>query len=126
MWESTIDLRDRTNVEKLLFEELRNTSKSITVVLMEDFNLPRINWEHHTAGTTELVLKNLDNNFMVQVLREQTWKDALLDLLLVNRVDLMREVEVGVCLGHSEQEVIEFKISIVTGGKVPAKSQLQT
>lgn len=28
-------------------------------------------------------------------LREQTWKNALLDLLLVNRVDLVREVEIG-------------------------------
>lgn len=28
-------------------------------------------------------------------LREQIWKDALLDLLLVNRVGLVREVEIG-------------------------------
>lgn len=34
-------------------------------------------------------LKHLDDNFMVQVLRELTSKDALLDLLLVNREDVV-------------------------------------
>lgn len=34
-------------------------------------------------------LKHLDDNFMVQVLRELTWKDAFLDSLLVNREDLV-------------------------------------
>lgn len=45
---------------------------------------------------------------MEQVLREATEKDAMLDLLLVNRVGLVSEVEIGSCLGHNEQEEIEF------------------
>ncbi|KAJ7405426.1 hypothetical protein BTVI_69140 [Pitangus sulphuratus] len=46
-----------------------------------------------------------------EVLREPTQKDAL-DLLLVNRVDLVSEVEIGGHLGHSDHEVIKFKISV--------------
>ncbi|KAJ7400183.1 hypothetical protein BTVI_107551 [Pitangus sulphuratus] len=91
---------------------------------MGDFNLPEI-LEHHSTGTTRTrrLLKNLDDNFMEQVLRELTWKDALLDLLLVNRVDLMMEVEIGGCLGHSDHGAISLK-SLLTGGKVPAIPQL--
>ncbi|KAJ7410989.1 hypothetical protein WISP_105223 [Willisornis vidua] len=73
-----------------------------------------INWEHHTAGTTwaRSFLKKLDDNFTEKIIRHLTQKDGLLDLLLVNRVDLMSEVEIGGCLGHSNHKVIEFKISV--------------
>ncbi|KAJ7410618.1 rna-directed dna polymerase from mobile element jockey-like [Pitangus sulphuratus] len=102
------------DVDKLFFEELRDTSKSTALVLMGDFNLPEINWEHHTAGTTwsRRFLKNLDDNCLEQVLREVTRKDALLDLLLVNRKDLVNKVEIGGRLGHSDHEAIKFKISV--------------
>ncbi|KAJ7417532.1 hypothetical protein WISP_63910 [Willisornis vidua] len=46
---------------------------------------------------------------MEKVLRKLTQKDALHDLLLVNRVDLMRAVEID---GHSDHKVIKFKISV--------------
>lgn len=76
---------------KLFYEEIRDTSKSTALVLMGDFNLPEIKWEHHTAGTNQArrFLNNLDDSFVKQVLREPTQKGALLDLLLVNSVDLM-------------------------------------
>ncbi|KAJ7411703.1 hypothetical protein WISP_101529 [Willisornis vidua] len=118
------DKNDDTN--ELFFDKLRDTSKSTGLVLMEHFNLPEINWEHHTAGTTwaRRFLKNLDDNFMEQVLRKATQKDAL-DLLLVNKEDLMNKVETGSHLGHSSHKVIEIKIS-VDCRKVPAKPQLWT
>lgn len=60
---------------------------------------------------------------MEQVLRQANEKDALLDLLLVNREGLVSKVEIGSCLGHSDQEEIKFKIS-VNRRKVLAKPQL--
>ncbi|KAF4795393.1 hypothetical protein TURU_093182 [Turdus rufiventris] len=59
--------------------------------------------------------KKQDDNFMEQVLRKPTGKDALLDLLLVNREDVMSKVVTGAYLGHSDHgaiEAIEFKISV--------------
>ncbi|TRZ18635.1 hypothetical protein HGM15179_008456, partial [Zosterops borbonicus] len=78
----------------------------IGIVLMGDFTLPEINWEHDIAGTTlaRRFLKVLEDNFMEQVLREVTQNDALLDLLLVNRVDLMS--------GDWQPSWQEFKISV--------------
>ncbi|KAJ7397764.1 hypothetical protein BTVI_132244 [Pitangus sulphuratus] len=102
------------DVNEFFFEELRDTSKSTALVLMWDFNLPDTNWEHHTAGTTwaRRFQKNLNESCMEQALRKMTQKDALLDLLLVHRVDFMIEVGTGCCLSHSDHEEIEIKISV--------------
>ncbi|GAB0186493.1 hypothetical protein GRJ2_001114600 [Grus japonensis] len=98
--------------DELFFKEIIEASRSTALVLMGDFNLPDINWEHHTADTSRFrsFLKHLDDNFLVQVLKEPTRKGALLDLLLVNREGLMGEVAIGGRLGHSDHEVVEFKI----------------
>ncbi|GAB0203307.1 hypothetical protein GRJ2_002796300 [Grus japonensis] len=98
--------------DELFFKELREASRSTALVLMGDFNLPDVNWEHHTADTSRSrsFLKHLDDNFLVQLLKEPTRKGALLDLLLVNREGLVGEVAIGGRLGHSDHEVVEFKI----------------
>ena len=43
-------------------------------------------------------------------LSEPTRKDALLDLLLVSREELVGNVMVGVCLDHSNHRMVKFKI----------------
>ncbi|GAB0207904.1 mitochondrial enolase superfamily member 1 [Grus japonensis] len=98
--------------DELFFKELREASRSTALVLMGDFNLPDVNWEHHTADTSRSrrFLKHLDDSFLVQLLKEPTRKGALLDLLLVNREGLVGEVAIGGRLGHSDHEVVEFKI----------------
>ncbi|GAB0186949.1 hypothetical protein GRJ2_001160200 [Grus japonensis] len=86
---------------ELFFRELRDASRSTALVLMGDFNLPDVNWEHHTADTSRSrsFLKHLDDNFLVQVLKEPMRKGALLDLLLMNRHGLMGDVAIGGHLG---------------------------
>ena len=53
--------------------------------------MPDINWDYHTADMTKSrrFLKNLDDNFLVQVLREPARKGALLDLFVENREGLV-------------------------------------
>ncbi|RMC04910.1 hypothetical protein DUI87_18085 [Hirundo rustica rustica] len=41
------------DTDELLFEELRDSSKSTALVLMGEFNLAEINWEHPTPGTAQ-------------------------------------------------------------------------
>ena len=80
--------------------------------LWVDLNFPDINWEYHAvdANRSRKFLKHVEDNFLVQVLREPTRKGALLDLLFVNREGLMGKVVIGGCLGHSDHEVVEFQI----------------
>ena len=74
------------DTNELFAKQLRETSLSSTaLVLMGDFNLPDVNWEDHTADTSRSrrFLTHLDDNSLVQLLRETTRKGAILDLLLV-------------------------------------------
>lgn len=66
---------------------------------MDDFNFPDVIWEYNTAdlNKSRRLLKHLDDNFLVQVLREPTRQVAYLDLLLVDREGLTSEVEIN---GH--------------------------
>jgi len=74
--------------------------------------LPAINCDYHMANTSRSrrFLKHLEDNFLVQVLREPTRKGALLDLLLENREGLVGDVAIGGHLGHNDHEVVEFEI----------------
>ncbi|KAJ7419856.1 hypothetical protein BTVI_23650 [Pitangus sulphuratus] len=58
-----------------------------------------------------------------KVLRKPAWKDVLLDLLLVSRVNLMRQLDIGGCLGHTDHKVTKFKIS---GGRRKSASKTST
>ncbi|GAB0205531.1 hypothetical protein GRJ2_003018700 [Grus japonensis] len=56
------------------------------------------------------VLKHTEGYFLIQVLRDLTRKGVLLDLLFVNRDGLMGEGMIGGCLGHKDDDIVEFKI----------------
>ncbi|KAK4818300.1 LOW QUALITY PROTEIN: hypothetical protein QYF61_010762 [Mycteria americana] len=82
---------------ELFYRQLGEISGSIALVLMGDFNCPDINWEYPSAGKSRSwkFLKFVgDDNFLSQVLSEPARKDALLDLLFVNREGLMGDVMV--------------------------------
>lgn len=55
------------------------------------------------------------------MLSEPKRKDALPVLLFVNREGLVRDVVIGGCLGHSDHEMIEFKIFRAMGKKRTAE-----
>lgn len=56
---------------------------------------------------------------MVQVLREPTRKDALLDLLFVSRERFIGKVVITGCLGHSDHVIVELQIISNRGKTVP-------
>lgn len=99
------------DTNELFFKKLRSISTSATLVFVGHFSLPDVMWEHHTDDTnrSRRVLKHMDDNFLVWVLRQPAGKVALLDSFLVNREDLMSKMEMSGCLGHSNHEAIEFK-----------------
>lgn len=72
-----------------LFEELGDTSKSTALVLMRDYNLQKSAGSHHTADTTQVAafFKTLVTS--LQKRREPAGKDSSIDLLPVNREDLV-------------------------------------
>lgn len=53
---------------------------------------------------------SVGGKFSSQLLNEPTRKDALLDLLFVNREELMGNVMGGGCLGHSDHKMVVLQI----------------
>jgi len=86
-----------SNTSELFCAELRDVSRSGALVLRSDFNFTDIDWEYRTAdrNRSRKFPQHIEDNFLVQVLRELTRKGALLDLLFVNRVGLVGEVVIG-------------------------------
>lgn len=110
-----LSLSQDVSTDELFCRQLGEISGLVAIVLMGDFNFLDINWEYDTAVTSRSgkFLKIIGNNSLSQVRREPTRKDALLDLLFVNREGLVGNVMVGGCLGHSDHESTEFKIASV-------------
>ena len=52
----------------------------------------------------------MENNFLTQLVGEPTSGRIILDLLFANRDGLVGDVVIGVHLGHSDHEMIEFPI----------------
>ncbi|OPJ69545.1 hypothetical protein AV530_012568 [Patagioenas fasciata monilis] len=92
--------------------EITTSKYTITEITSRDFNLPNADKEYHTAGInmSRRFLKHLDNNFLVQVLRDLTRKVAFLDLILTNREGLVGYVATGGSLFHNDDEEVRFKI----------------
>jgi len=99
------------STDGLFCRQLGAILASAALVLLGDSNFPDISWEFHTAVTSKSgkFFKSMEDNFLSQVPSEPTRRDALLDLF-VNREGLMGDVMVGGCLGHSDHEILAFKI----------------
>jgi len=84
----------------------------MALVLMGDFNHPDGSWEDHTASHTQSrrFLQSIDDNFLMQVVKEPTRRGALLDLVLTDKEGLVEDVKAGGRLGCSDREVVEFRI----------------
>ncbi|GAB0178757.1 hypothetical protein GRJ2_000341000 [Grus japonensis] len=106
--------------DELFYRQLGEISGSVAPVLTGDFNFPDISWEDHTAVTSRpgKFLNLLGDNFLSQLLSEPTRKDALLDLLFVNREGLVGDMTVGGCLGRNDHKMVQFKIFGVMRKKI--------
>ena len=65
----------------------------------------------------------MEDNFLMQLVREPMRGAALLDLLFTNRESLVGDVEVRGCLGQSDHDMVEFSI---LGGVRRGNSKIAT
>ena len=56
-------------------------------------------------------MESIDDNFLVQVVDRPTRGEALLDLLLTNAEEIIKDANVGGSLGCSDHALVEFVIS---------------
>lgn len=79
---------------------------------MDGFDHPSICWKGLWLGTSNLgnFWKVLKINFSVQSIAELTRRDALLDMLLTNKKELVEDAKVKGRYGCSDHETVELKI----------------
>ena len=97
-------------MDKTLYRQLGEVSRSLPLVLVGDFNFPDICWIYNTADREQSwrFLECVGDNFLTQLVREPTRGSKILDLLFVNRGGLVGDVKVGGCLGQRDHKMLDF------------------
>ena len=80
---------------------------------MKDFNRSDICWENNRAACKQSwkLLKSTDDNFLVHILDRHSRGEALLDLVLTNAEEIIKEVTIRGSLSCSNYALVEFVIS---------------
>ena len=101
---------------------LKMAAKQKNCVVMGDFNYPHIDWANGCSnrGRESEFLDCLNDCAMEQMVTEPTRGEVILDLVLSNAEDLVRDVNVIAPLGNSDHNVIEYNICI--NRKLPNKT----
>lgn len=92
--------------------QLKEASGLQALLIMGDFNYPNICWESNAVVNkhSKRFLECIEDNFLMQLLDVLTRSGALLDLLLTNKEDLLRDVTVNGSSGCSDHKITEFEI----------------
>ncbi|GAB0175856.1 hypothetical protein GRJ2_000050800 [Grus japonensis] len=94
------------------YRQIGAASRSQALVFMGDFNHPDICWRDNAAERKQSrkFLECVDENFLLQVIKEPTRRGAMLDLILTNKEGLIGDVKLKGSLGCSDDEMVEFRI----------------
>ncbi|PKU39574.1 rna-directed dna polymerase from mobile element jockey- hypothetical protein [Limosa lapponica baueri] len=87
-----------------LREEVKRRHRLKALTLLGDFNYPNICWKSNMVGCRQSrrLLECLDDNFLRQEIDSPTRGDAILDLIVTNASELIRDVKIGGILGCSD------------------------
>jgi len=75
------------------------------------------------SGRQSRFLESVQDNFLVQVIDGPTRGEALLDLVLTNEEESIRDIKIGGSLGCSDHALVEF---VILKNAVLVKSRART
>lgn len=99
--------------DEAFYRQLRAPSQLQALVVVGDFHFPDVCCKDYLARQPQSrrFLQYLDDNFLMQRVEEPTRRGALLDLMLTNKEGLVEGAKGEGCLGFSDHEMVEFRIS---------------
>ena len=107
--------RELRELEKSLALVERNGS-NLTTVLLGDFNFPGIDWTLPSPSCSDSLSSYFcdifDDYFLCQMVNQATRGDNLLDLVFINKPDLLSDLTICDGLGHSDHNSIEFTLKV--------------
>ena len=99
---------------EILQRNLESLSHLSNIILVGDFNFKDIDWKNNLflnySINYELFSDILSDNFLNQMVLQQTRGDNILDLILTNHSDMVSDVEVGEPI--SDHNIVTFKTNI--------------
>jgi len=109
------NVSDSLNNMQLLIECLEQYSHGVqTVIIVGDFNIPKINWNVLSSSDSrpigKLFLDFVTTNSFLQFVNFPTRDNNTLDLILANDQQVVCSVSPNAPLGHSDHCSIDFKV----------------
>ncbi|PKU36007.1 nedd4-binding protein 2-like 2 [Limosa lapponica baueri] len=97
---------------KQLLLQSQEASRLKALILLGDFNHPNISWKNNTASCRQSrwLLECLNDNFLRQKIDSPTQGNVILDLIVTNTSELIRDVKIGGNLGCSDHALVEFTV----------------
>ena len=107
-------------IDEVLLLQLQEASCSQTLVLLENFNHPKICWKSSTESCRQSrkLLECTEDNFLSQEIG-----DVILDLFVTNTTELICDVKTGGSLSCNDHALVEFAVLRDVG---QAKSKVRT
>jgi len=98
--------------DKALYRQTGADSCSQALVLVGDFNHPNVYWQDNIAGhkQSRRLLECMDDNFLLQVIERPMSRDAVLDLVLINKLGLVGNSNPKGSFGCSDHKEVWFRI----------------
>ena len=99
--------------EQVDLEIQNEINKGVTgrTIIIGDFNITGLACHGQPLRKSDIYLTNcFQNNFMFQLVRDPTRGDEILDLILSNNLNIVREIDVGESLGNSDHAIVRFSI----------------
>jgi len=96
--------------------EVINIASQGKVLIMGDFNNPRLNWDTYECDSNvENFRYLLLDNYLCQRVREPTRQSNILDLVISSDENMVTEVEVLEHLGNSDHNIIIWSLMLDVG-----------
>ena len=119
----------RADIDDIMYGELNyQIARHQPTVIMGDFNLRSINWnnidvrsyytERNRGGralrqtSSEKLIELMQENFLIQSVKEPTRQDSILDLVLSTDENLVQNLKVGEHIATSDHNIIRGEINI--------------
>ena len=92
--------------------------KEKSLLLVGDFNYPRINWEElDVSGDEEAFLDIIEDNFLCQHVTQATRGTNILDLVISSEKELVSKLSIGPSIGGSDHSSVEFLLNLELHGR---------
>ena len=104
--------------DEALFKSIDHASQG-KVLIMGDFNFAEIDWENSNSDESNLFLKCINDNYLIQCVDSSTRGKNVLDLIFVTEENMIENLKVGELFDSSDHQIIRWTF-------IACKDKIQT